>query len=271
MTVQWPDPPARALVSELARTPSLLVALDFDGTLAPLVDEPMRARALPVAAAAVDRLTTLPATHVAFVSGRSLHDLRIIAEHTDKSRISLAGSHGAEYWIPGSGRLHLQDDPTDLEVRDLLRAEAQQAVMRHRGAWIEQKTFGFAVHTRKADAAASAAANDAVDQLVRTTAPHWRRRTGRDVVEYAFRHEGKDTAVAQLRSRIGATGVLFAGDDVTDEDALRSLHDLDLGVRVGGGDTAASVRVPDIGAVADLLTHLADERDAAGEERTPRE
>lgn len=265
MTASWPDLSARALVNGLARTPSLLVALDFDGTLAPLVDEPMEARALPVAAAAVAKLTALPATYVAFVSGRTLHDLRIIAEHAEDSRIMLAGSHGAEYWIPGTGRLHLEDDPTDLEVRDLLRAEAQLAVARRRGVWIEPKTFGFAVHTRKADAAAAKAANDEVDLLVRTTAPHWRRRTGHDIVEYAFRHEGKDTAVAELRKRVGATAALFAGDDVTDEDALRSLHELDLGVRVGDGETAARVRVTDIEAMADLLTRLAAERAVAGE------
>ena len=102
-----------------------------------------------------------------------------------------------------------------------LRAHAEAATAHLDGVWIEPKTFGFGVHTRRAGAAAAAEANRLVDAIVAAEAPHWRRRTGHNIVEYAFRHEGKDSAIAELRERIGATAVLFAGDDVTDEDALR--------------------------------------------------
>ena len=85
-------------LTRVAAADRLLVALDFDGTLAPLEDEPMRARVLPVAAKAVAALAALPDTPVAFVSGRSMHDLREIAEHADNAQIFLAGSHGAELW-----------------------------------------------------------------------------------------------------------------------------------------------------------------------------
>jgi trehalose 6-phosphate phosphatase len=59
--------------------------------------------------------------------------------------------------------------------------------------------------------------------------------------------------------------VLFAGDDVTDEDALRSLGEGDLGVHVGTGPTAAAVSVPDIAALAALLDVIAAERSRARE------
>ena len=49
-------------LDSLALTPRLLVALDFDGTLSPLVDEPMSARMIPAARRALDALTALPAT-----------------------------------------------------------------------------------------------------------------------------------------------------------------------------------------------------------------
>ncbi len=51
--------------------------------------------------------------------------------------------------------------------------------------------------------------------------------------------------------------MLFAGDDVTDEDALSSLDAGDLGVRVGGGDTAATLRVEDIDAFVAVLDDVA--------------
>ena len=59
--------------------------------------------------------------------------------------------------------------------------------------------------------------------------------------------------------------MLFAGDDVTDEDALASLDAGDVGVRVGAGDTAASVRVDGIPELAALLVLLAHERSALQE------
>ena len=238
----------------------LLVALDFDGTLAPLEDEPMDARMLPAARAAVDAVVAAPDTVVALVSGRSLSDLREIAEHLDDSPILLAGSHGAEFWIPGEGTVVHDENPGDARLRDRLRVHAEKATEHLDGVWIEPKTFGFGVHTRRAEENAAAEANRAVDAIVQAEAPHWRRRTGHNIVEYAFRPEGKDSAIAELRLRTRVSAVLFAGDDVTDEDALRSLAPGDLGVRVGDGPTAATIRVPDIAGLAGLLTLLAGGR-----------
>lgn len=240
----------------------LLIALDFDGTLAPLRDEPMRVRALPEAAAAVAELAALPETTVAFVSGRSLDDLRVIAEHDDDSRVHLAGSHGAEFWLPGAGRLTTTDDGAARTQRDDVRVAVAQALAGTDGAWVEAKRFGFAVHTRTATPDAAARAHALSDRLVAELAPGWRRRTGHDVVEYSFRHEGKDFAVATLRARLDATAVLFAGDDVTDEDALASLGASDLGIRVGDGATVAPVRVASIAELAAALRALARMRAA---------
>jgi trehalose 6-phosphate phosphatase len=264
MTGVLPDD-ARTAVAGVAASDRLLVALDFDGTLAPLEDEPMDARMLPVTREAVDALVAAPATVVAFVSGRSLADLRLIAEHDDSSSILLAGSHGAEFWLPGEGLVTHEDEPGDAELRDVLRSHAQAATAHLDGVWIEPKRFGFGVHTRKSTPADAAEANRLVDALVAEEAPHWRRRTGQNIVEYAFRHEGKDSAVAELRTRTDASAVLFAGDDVTDEDALRSLRPGDLGVHVGDRPTAASLSVPDIAALAAVLDVIATERSARRE------
>lgn len=256
---------ARSAIAGVVASDRLLVALDFDGTLSPLEDEPMDARMLPAAREALDALEAAPATVVALVSGRSLSDLRIIAEHLDDSPLLLAGSHGAEFWIPGEGVVSHDEAPGDEQLRDVLRAHAEQATAHLDGVWIEPKRFGFGVHTRKAAPADAAEANRVVDDLVAVEAPHWRRRTGHNIVEYAFRHEGKDSAIAELRTRTDASAVLFAGDDVTDEDALESLGENDLGVHVGDRPTAAALCVPDIAALAALLSVIAGERAAERE------
>jgi trehalose 6-phosphate phosphatase len=261
-------------LEDLARTPRLLVALDFDGTLAPLVDEPMTARMAPEAAAAVSALVAAPATTVALVSGRTLDDLRVIAEHDASSPVVLAASHGAQWWHPGDDAADrgesgtAVDDAGDADgsaLRDELRATAEQLVADLPGVWIEPKTFGFAVHSRMAASADAEHAHGVVDALVAQRAPQWRRRTGHALTEYAFRAEGKDSAIARLRTLTGATGVLFAGDDVTDEDALGALLPGDLGIRVGDGPTVATMRVADTTELAALLTTLAHRRSSARE------
>ena len=246
-----------ASLQRIATTPRLLIASDFDGTLSPLVDVSMSARMLPAARAAIDALLALPGVTVALVSGRSLVDLEVIAEHTEDSAILLAGSHGAEFWLPGDGAIEPDETADEIALRDSLRDRAVEITGDLPGVFIEPKTFGFGVHTRTASAEAARAANERVDALVAAEAPQWRRRTGHNIVEYSFRHEGKDSAVASLRERVDATCVLFAGDDITDEDALRSLGPDDLGVHVGAGPTAATISVPDIPAFAALLDELA--------------
>lgn len=257
MTRRWAagDP----AVTALARTQRLVVALDFDGTASELVVEPMDARAVPAVRAQIERLAALPDTVVAFVSGRSMVDLRIIAEHGDDSPVVLAGSHGAQYWFPGAGA---QDAPApeDIAPREELWAAAQPIVDRYEGVVLEEKAYGFGVHTRRVDLETERAVFAEIDALVSERFPGWRRRTGDRVLEFASRHEGKDAAIGVLRERLGATGILFAGDDVTDEDALRALSGGDVGVRVGDADTAATLRVDGPQQIAELLGALADER-----------
>jgi alpha,alpha-trehalose-phosphate synthase [UDP-forming]/trehalose-phosphatase len=243
-------------IRTVASVPRLLVALDFDGTLSPLVPDPMAARAIPAASRVLERLSRLEGVTVALVSGRSLGDLRVIAEHRNDSLVWLVGSHGSERWTPAGGIESAAEDPRATEVREA----AEGIAAGFEGAWIEDKSFGFALHTRTSPAGIESLAQAAVDTHMSTAAPEWRRREGKHVLEFSWRHEGKDTALALLRSEIEADAVVFAGDDVTDEDALRSLEEGDLGIRVGAGDTVAHTRVDDPRGLVALLGRIADLR-----------
>ena len=265
MTRTWipgSDDPA---LSAIAATPRLVVALDFDGTASPFVTEPLTARALPEVVAQVDRLAALPDTVVAYVSGRSMTDLRVITEHADDSPIVLAGSHGAQYWFPGAGAADALEDAAEDAEREAIWAAAQPIVDRYEGVELERKTYGMGVHTRAVSPEVEEQVFAAIDALVAEQLPHWRRRAGNRVLEFSSRAEGKDAAMIVLRERFAATGILFAGDDVTDEDAMRALSGDDLGVRVGPGETAATLRVDSPQQIAALLEELADERAARRE------
>ncbi len=260
MTRTWTPGTADEALAAIARTPRLLVALDFDGTVSPHTDDPMASRALPEAAAAVARLAALPGTFVAYVSGRSLNHLREISEHDDASPILLAGSHGAQFWFPDTGEeTDLSTEPADRsEVVDEVRA----LIADLDGVAYEPKTFGFGVHTRMAAPGQEELAFVRVEKWAPQRIPSWRRRTGHHLREFSWRGEGKDVALARLREHVGATAVLFAGDDVTDEDGMRTLTGSDLGLRIGAGETAAALRVADPAALAVLLEALADARSA---------
>ena len=245
-------------LERLAQTPTLLVALDFDGTLAPLVDVPSDSRMTPAAREAIDRLAALPQTHVALVSGRMLGDLRLVSEAAPDSAILLAGSHGAEFDLPpGHAPIVARVPSGQVAVRT---REVETALAGLDGVWVEHKPFGFVVHTRLANEDNTELAGEILDRFASEHLAGWRARGGHDVSEFSERAEGKDGAVRALRSAVHATAVLFAGDDETDEDALAALAANDVGVRVGGGVTSASFRVANAHEMAEVLAQLADAR-----------
>ncbi|MBS1672346.1 MAG: trehalose-phosphatase [Actinobacteria bacterium] len=262
MTRDWipADAASADALAAVARTPRLLVALDFDGTVSPHVVDPMSARALPAAVAAVARLAAAPETFVAYVSGRSLPDLREITAHDDASPVLLAASHGAQYWFPDTGEeTDLTSEPAD---RAEVIGELRELIADLDGVAYEPKTFGFGVHTRSAAPGQEELAFVRVEKWAPQRIPTWRRRTGHHLREFSWRDEGKDAALSRLRAHVDATAVMFAGDDVTDEDGMRTLAGDDLGVRIGAGETAAGLRVADPAAFSVLLEALADARTA---------
>ncbi|GAA3749953.1 hypothetical protein GCM10022239_26580 [Leifsonia bigeumensis] len=246
------EPGLRADLQRIAGAPALLVALDFDGTLAPTVDDPDAARALPAARAAVVALAGLPATRVAVVSGRAIASLERVAQLP--SELLLVGSHGAELRIDG------EESGPDLSAEDLdllgrLYGAVAGVATRYPGVRVEEKPAGCGLHTRTASPEDAAAVRREALAAVRSLAggEGIAERYGKDILEFTVRTADKGTALQVLRDRTAASAVLFVGDDVTDEDGFAVLAGDDLGVKVGAGDTRATRRVDDPEAVAELL------------------
>ena len=107
------SPELLAALATAAATKTLLVALDFDGTMSPLVDRAEDARALPGSAAALRDLAQLPRTTTALISGRALDSLRRVA--SPEPETLLIGSHGAEAWT-GPGGAPLELTPSQVEI-----------------------------------------------------------------------------------------------------------------------------------------------------------
>lgn len=256
------DPGLVTALDALVAAARPLVALDFDGTLAPLVDDRDAARALPGSSRALEDLAALgeeSGIELALVSGRPLETLAGLA--SPPSSVHLVGSHGAEVHRAGDGD---EVDPLDEHSRALLGdlVERLEAVAADNpGTEVETKPIGAVLHVRRADiAVASRAVRAAVDGPGRL--PGVSVMQGKDVVELSVVETDKGRALRALREALGADPVLYAGDDVTDEHAFAVLDPErgDVPIKVGDGRTAARFRVAGPEAVTALLEHLLEAR-----------
>lgn len=250
-------------LNRLSNTELLLIALDFDGTMAPIVPQPTDARPIPGTAEALSELTTLPHTQTALISGRSLSSLRAVA--TPPEATWLIASHGAERWFgPGSEKLRLDawQQHALHQINHVLLAQSAERP----GSSVEFKPAGAVFHVRQmsTDLSARQAIDDterALRQLAETGAQIYIHH-GKAVLEVSVLDANKGQGIELLRCRSQATGVLFAGDDTTDENGFAALDpEHDVGVKVGEGHSLAAYRVAQVSDTEDVLrTILAGRR-----------
>ena len=264
MTAEALPAELRRAIVQIARTPRLLVACDYDGTLAPITANPDEARPLPESVGALRSLAALHETTTAVISGRALRDLATLSRLP--SEVNLVGSHGSEFDI---GFIHALDSSAR-ELHRKLETELEQVVLDVPGVSLEVKPASIAVHVRRAEHEAGRR----VLAAVHNGPAKWEGVTttdGKEVVELAVVKTDKGNALDTLRHQVGATAAIFLGDDVTDEKAFARLSGPDLGVKVGEGESLATYRVPDTTDVALVLAFILEERRAwlYGEQAPP--
>lgn len=249
----------RGALGRLAGTAGpVLIASDFDGVLAPLVDDPSTSKPAPRASRALRRLAAMPSHRatLALVSGRDLDTLTRLSQAPIGT--VLIGSHGAE-----TGRM----TPDGLIRDPLSLSEGQQALLqhilegldliasRHSGVWVEKKPTAAALHTRLATHDGAIQASDAAKELADRLGV--RPLLGKNIVELTVVETSKGRALDALRKQSGAETALYMGDDITDEHAFAVLGAEDVAVKVGPGDSIAPYRIADSSAAALVLERLA--------------
>lgn len=253
------DPALESALQAFAAHPVLLVALDFDGTVAPLVDHADDARALPTTARVLERLSALPGVHVALVSGRPLEFLSGPAGAGPDTL--LIGSHGAER------RLGPRTEPlvlTEGQQATLTRVDAvlERTAASTPGAWVEAKPAGRVLHVRQVPEAqaAEAAVHRAEHELsaLASEDEDLHLTHGKAVLEVSVVRADKGEGLEILRRHTHADAVLFVGDDLTDEHGFAVLTPgVDVGIKVGPGPTSALHRVESPHEVALILETVA--------------
>ncbi|WNI16044.1 trehalose-phosphatase [Actinacidiphila sp. ITFR-21] len=263
------------LAALLARPERAVVALDFDGTLAPIVPDPERARAHPGAVPALVRLAPHLAA-VAVVTGRPAGvAVRYggFAGVPGLEHLVVLGHYGAERWDAHTGAVRAPGAHPGVTA---VRAELPGFLDRNgawRGTWIEDKGGrAVAVHTRRAEDpdAAFEALRKPLAELA--DAHGLMVEPGRYVLELRPPGVDKGVALAAYLRETDAESVLYAGDDLGDLAAFSAVAALRAqghpGLLVASAATPAETPqplldqsdlvVPGPEGVVSLLTALAD-------------
>lgn len=248
------------LAARHCHTPRLLVATDFDGTLAPLVDRPEEAQALPAACRALLQLAARrPRVRLAVLSGRSLLDLSTRLG-TAAAEAILAGNHGLEIQGAGLDWVH----PCVSPLRPSLAELAER--LKHLGAdlpgvEVEDKYASLTFHYRQASESIRA---EALQRLASLLLPEGiLPRPGKMIVEFRPNVAwDKGRALRRIMQRLGvpSAAVIYLGDDATDEDAFREVAACGTAVKVGTpeGGTAATIGARDPADAAEFLCWLSE-------------
>lgn len=255
---EWPS-----LRTKIQQADQIILFLDYDGTLAPIKDRPAQARLSAAAKSHLRRLNRRPGVWVALVSGRRVSDL--------KRRVGLegfcyVGNHGLE--LQGPGLRHI--NPAAKKSRPVLRRIRQllqKTLKPLPGVWVEDKGLTLSIHFRQANAKD----RQQVEALFhRIVAPFRLKRqihvtAGKMVFEVRPPvHWTKGTVVAWLLARQSALSKgqtvlpIYAGDDLTDEDAFKALRGRGITITVGTSNplTLAQYRVRSTGEIDRLLEEI---------------
>jgi trehalose 6-phosphate phosphatase len=249
---------ATQIVEVLGHRPAGLFS-DFDGVLSEIAPTPDGAVAYPGAAEALATIATrVDVTGV--ISGRAVDD---VASRIPSSSLTVVGNHGLEWWEKGVRRDH-EAGTAAIEsiarVMDAAKSELAILTDDTRLIW-ENKRLSGTIHFRNVDD--PAAMEQLILPIVQPLAEaHGLRCTaGKMIVELRpLAHVTKGTALNEIIESNGLASAVFIGDDVTDVDGFRALHELrSVGKHtLAVGVVAADVH-PDVAAYSDVhVTSVSD-------------
>jgi trehalose 6-phosphate phosphatase len=229
-----------------------LLALDYDGTLAPFSPDRMKAFPLPGVTELVRTIRAQPRTEVAILTGRAAGEIPLLAGDLG---VTIVGQHGWEILRPGAAAALFIPEPVQLEGLIRARSSANELGL---AALVEEKVPGLALHTRGIAPDETRAVESLVEgSWARIAAAHDMACEWFDGgVELRCPQRNKGTALGLLIDDQPPGAVcVYIGDDVTDEDAFLRIRSVGLGIKVGdsGVPTAAAARLEDGAAVRAFL------------------
>jgi trehalose 6-phosphate synthase/phosphatase len=256
----------REVLRRVRETDSLLLLLDYDGTLVPFTPTPELARPDAALWGLLQSVAARPDTEVHLVSGRSQVALE---EWFGALPIWLHAEHGFVSRDPATRQWV---GATELvgPWREPVLAMLNEITERTPGSLVEVKAAALAWHYRMADQETGARrANELrlhLNQLLSNQPVEI--LAGNRVIEIRPYGVHKGRIVPPMApERLATTAIVAIGDDRTDEDLFGALPSEAITIKVGAGDTKARFRVDGVPAVRQLLQSLLEVRVEVGAER----
>lgn len=209
------------------RPEGVLLAFDFDGTLAPIVPDPEDSRLHERSATALGLLAGRVAT-LAIITGRNVATVRRLARLDDRPDLVgliVLGGYGAERWVVGSPDPGPETRPAAVEAAlPRVRVEIQSCGVD--GVTLEDKGRALGIHTRQS-ADPELAYSRLLPGLERIAAElGLTLEPGRSVIELRSSDVTKGDAIRALVAESGAAVAAFCGDDLGDLAAFDALVEL---------------------------------------------
>jgi trehalose 6-phosphate phosphatase len=241
----------RAGLAAIERDPGgALVAMDFDGTLAPIVADPDAARAHPGAAAALRGLAGLVGT-LAVITGRPAAAAVELGGFGEVPGLIVLGHYGWERWQDGV--VTAPPPPPGVEAARQRLPGVLAAAGAPEGTWTEDKGTALAVHTRRTADPAGALTHLAGPLAELAAAAGLVVEPGRMVIELRPPGMDKGAALTALAAERGSGAVMFAGDDLGDLAAFGAVRARRAAGHPGLTVGSASGEVTELTAEADLV------------------
>ncbi len=236
----------------LADPSGTLLALDFDGTLAHVVEDPDLAFAHTHAVDALARLGGALG-RIAVITGRPVRqaiELGGFAGRPGLERLLVCGQYGAERWDAETGEVEVPEAPP--AVRELV--ELLPGWLAERGApevRLEDKGLAVVLHTR-------GLAPGLIDELTEPLGAVAAERgltvePGRQVLELRAPGHDKGQVLQEVADAMAARQVIFAGDDLGDLPAFDAVDRMRAAGRGGLLICSASPEQDALVARADLV------------------
>ena len=211
-----------AFFARLGRASTGVLALDYDGTVAPFHVDRHQARPYPGFQRILERIQTETPTRLVFISGRPAHEVRQLLEV--KPPPEVWGAHGMQRLHPG-GRLDtIEPSQQEQEMLQRALAELPRLGLLHLA---EVKHGSVAVHWR----GLSPAESRAIEESVHAAWQPWTALLGTPLLEFdgglelRVPQQNKGEAIRTILGELPPqTPVAYLGDDPTDEDAFLALR-----------------------------------------------
>ena len=206
-----------AALALLRRRPAC-VFTDIDGTLSPIVADPLAATVPGATRTALEALAERIA--VVALTGRSVADARRVL---GLDTVVYSGNHGAEWWENGVASIEPTAEPYLERILEI--AQAVERSIAAPGILLEDKGASLSVHYR--NAAKPDTARTAILDFLSKAAAGMTVREGKMVVEVrAPVPLSKGEAVRSFIQRKGLASALVLGDDLTDAEAFAVVREM---------------------------------------------